>query len=318
MSVNEVLTFATQGGEFSYHAVAARRVADGQMVEIEPKSRFGEVVRASRNYEPGLGVIAISTVAGTVDDSAREIVRKRPSALPPIVGRADISIELALISSREQTIEELGRRGVRCLAQKPAALQCSDFLKEHLPWIKLRYHGESTAAIREVVEKDERNLVAIGPNFAAEPLGARVVGPNQINPEGSVTSFYVLQRDPRQQVLPLDPEKTSPRTVVSLAHPEGEGEFEKCLELADKLDIHVARFIPFAIGDFTKHNSELKRGGGLMELAHDLFDEEVTEFCARVNGLAGNDYVRGPFDTHKLGVYPWYPEQPIDIHSLVS
>src|SRR3989344_2759858 len=171
MSRGEHLTFATQGGEYSYHAKAARSISNGVEVEIYPQNRFGEVVRASRNKFPGLGVIAIATVAGTVDDSAAEIVRKRPSALPPIVGRVDIPIELALIGSEPQTIDELNRRGVRCFAQKPAVDQSRDYLKEHLPWLSLQPDVESTQAIKRVVERNRLDWIAIGPSFAAEPLG---------------------------------------------------------------------------------------------------------------------------------------------------
>lgn len=312
------LTFATQGGEYSYHALAARTIADGLAVGIDEKRKFGEVVKASRSNFPGLGVIAISTVAGTVEDSAKEIVRKRPSALPPIVARVDVPVELALIGSHPQTIEEIGRRGVRCLVQKPAFLQCEPFLREKLPWIKIKFRGESTEAIQEVVRREDPSYVAIGPSFAAEPLGGHIIGPDQINPLGSITSFYALQRDPRQQVIPVDPDKSSVRTIISLAHPEGDGEFGKCADLADDLGVAVARFIPFDIGDYTKHNSGLRRGGGLLEVEHDLYDEEVTEFCARVNGLAANDGVEGAFTTKRLGGYSWFPEEPINLHAYAN
>ena len=309
--MSDVLSFATQGGELSYHAVAARKVAADRQVEIHPYRHFGEVVRASRNTVPGLGVIAISTVAGTVEDSAREIVRKRPSALPPIVARVDVPIELSLIGAKEQPIESLSRRGVRCLAQKPAAQQCQAFLNEFMPWVKVIYRGESTEAVQEAIDRGDPNVLAIGPRHCAEALGGVVLGPRQINPIDSVTSFYVLQRDPRMKLLPTDPEKNCSRTVVSIAHPEGEGEFEKCLDVIEKIGISIGRFIPFAIGDFTKHNPELRRGGGILEVNHDLYDQELTEFCARVNGLVANDGHDGPFNTHRLGQYDWYPEQEI-------
>ena len=305
------LIFATQGSELSFHAMAAREVAPDLEISIEPHHRFGEVIRASRNTIPGLGVIAISTVAGTVEDSAKEIVRKRPSALPPVVARVDVPIELSLIGSFEQSIEDLDRRGIRCLGQKPAIEQSRAFINEFMPWVKIQYRGESTAAVKEALDKKSPDYMAVGPRHCAEPLGGVIIGPGQINPESSTTSFYVLQRDPRMQLLPADPAKTTPRTVVSLAHPEGEGEFDKCLDIADRMAIKIGRFIPFDIGDFTKHNAELRRGGGIFELEHDMYDEELTEFCARINGLVGNDGHEGPFNTRKLGRYDWYPEEPI-------
>ena len=293
-------------------------IAMGQEVKIEDKKEFGEVVVASRENFPGLGVIAISTLAGNVEKSAKKIVGQRPSALPYIVGRVDLPVELALIGTTEQTIQELGRHGVKCLAQKEAVLQCQGFLKEHMPWVKVRYKTESTRAIKEMVATDNPNFIAIGPSFAAEPLGGVILGSDQINPPNSVTSFYVLQRDNRQRILPEDPSKTNFRTVLSIAHPKGDGELTKCIDLAENIGVGITRVIHFDIGDYTKHNPEIERGGGLFELAHDLNDGEVTEFCARVAGIEANDGVRGPFDAIKLGSYSWYTEELIDLSTLAA
>lgn len=318
----EPLVFATQGDETSYHAQAARTIAMGRRVRIIDKKKFGEVVVASRETKPGLGVIAISTVMGTVEESARSIVGQRVSTLPYVVGRVDLPVEFALIGSSAQTIEELGRHGVKCLAQKEAALQCSDFLGEHMPWVKVQYRTEATRAIKEAVAANNPNKIAIGPSSSAEPHGGVILGPSQINPPDSVTSFYVLQRTnrpqvlPRGQVLPKDPDKTVPRAVVSLAHPEGEGELAKVVEIAQDLEIGVTRVIPFGIGDYTKHDKQIRRGGGLVELAHDMDDGVVTEFCSRVAGIEAMDGVRGPFDAIKLGTYEWYPEELIDLAAL--
>lgn len=313
----EALTFATQGDELSFHAVAARKAANGLPVDIMPLRRFGDVVRASRKYRPGLGVIAISTVAGTVEDSARSIVRRRPSALAPIVGRTDISIELALMGSEEQSVTELGRTGVKVLAQKAAVEQCRWFLGKYLPQAKINYRGESIEAAKEALEKGSPNYLAIAPRHAVDALGGVEVVPGQINPRNSITSFYVLQRNPTQELIPPDPEKFMTRTVVSLAHPDEDGAFDKCLEVAARFEIDIGRYIPFVPGDFTKHNPNLPRVGGLLELEHDIYDELLTEFCARVNALKSNDGADGPFGTNKLGSYAWYPEQPVSYDELL-
>ena len=42
-----------------------------------------------------------------------------------------------------------------------------------------------------------------------------------------------------------------------------------------------------------------------------MYDEELTEFCARIHGLAGNDGHDGPFATKKLGRFDWYPEESV-------
>jgi prephenate dehydratase len=321
------LTFATQGDEYSYHAEAARRLA-GDDIDIDPHRTFSPVVRASRNYEPGLGIIAICTVAGTVEDSAREIVKKRVSALPPIVARVDLPVKLALIGAYEMSQEEIAAQGVRLLAQKAAYLQCEEAVREIAPYIKLQYAGESVEAVREALRrsakksesanKGQHPFLAIGPAHAAEPLGGVIVGPEQVNPIGSVTSFYALQRDEKEPLIPIDPEKISPRTVVSLAHPDKPGEFEKAMAMTEAMGIQVGRFIPFNIGDFTKHDPSTRRGGGILEIMHQGRDEEVSEWISRVEGIESNDGFRGPFDINRLGAFDWYVEDPIDLGALAA
>lgn len=309
------LVFATQGGQFSYHAEAARIVSRDPDVRVLPCDDFSEVVRASRQYYPGLGVIAISTRAGTVDESAAQIVRKRPSTLPPIVARVDVPVELALIGSVPQSLGELNRRGVRCLGQKPAIAQGAEYLKGALPWLRVLYRSESTAAIQEMLDAKSPNVVAVGPAHAAQKMGGFIIGDSQINPPDSVTSFYVLQRDPRQSLLSKPDEYTTPRTVISLAVPEGPDEFAKCAEIADRLGLRVGRFIRFDIGDFTKYHDGRRRGGGILEIAHDRYEPVVPEFCSRVNEIESNGH-RGPFTTKVLGDYTWLPEEPIDLSAI--
>lgn len=313
----ESLTFASQGSEYSFHAEAARQAAPGMSVQIEEHHKFGEVIRASRSKSPGLGVIAIRTVVGTVDASAAIIVTEGAAALPPIKGRVDLEVELALIGSRDQDIEELAaRRGVVCLAQKPAWLQCVDGLRKLLPWVETEFRSESTAAIEAVIEEDSLDLVAIGPSFAAEPLGGVILGPPRLNPPNSVTSFYVMQRNPNELILPTDPHKTEDRTVISIAYPKGNGEFDKCMEVAKEYDLKITRFIPYNSDDPEQQISRIRSNGGLVEVAHDMFDEEVTTFCARVQRLRDANGDRGDFVTHRLGMYPWYPEPVIDPFSI--
>lgn len=320
MAKHDKLTFATQGGPQSYHAEAARRlagVATVAGVNVESHDEFGEVVRAARKDYPGLGVIAYRTVAGTVEQSARSIIGRRTSALPPIVGRVDVPVKLALIGAQDQNLEALNRHGVRLLGQKPAVEQSRPWLEEHLPWIKAVYRSESTKAVEEAIARGDKNVIALGPTHAAKPMGGVVLGPEQINPKGSVTSFFALQRDPRFKLLPGNVEKTEKSTVVALLHPEGAGEMERIVDVAESLDIQGTRFTPFNPRTPTKHNPNIKRDGGILEILHGYYDEIVPEFCARVNAIKGGDGVDGPFDAKRLGEFDWYPGAAIDLRATL-
>ncbi len=309
---------ATQGNRYSYHALAAERAVCAPINAIDMPT-FKEVVMASLATYPGLGAIAINTAAGTVEKSAKVMFGRRTATLPQIVSREDVPIELAVISSHEQTPDELLRRGVRCTAQAEAMRQCRGYLEDRFPFMKLRSDGpESTRGVQDVITRGNRNFLAIGPSHAAEPMGGFIVGPRQINPEGSVTSFYILQRDPREDLLPRNPRKTQQVTALAIAYPEGEGELTKCLEIAENVGIEAIRYMPYNPKDPTKHNPNLKRDGGILEVTGGYFDQHVTEFCAKVNQLRAIDGVDGPFDSKRLGEYCWYPEETIDLHQLAA
>lgn len=313
LMTGEPLIFSAQGGEYSYCAEAARRAAMGGPVVIHNEERFNRVIEAVGRGVTEVGIFALYTVSGTVVDAAAQLVRKRQSELSEIVAKVDLPVPLALISSRPQSLEDMNRQGVRCYAQSAAWLQCEDFMSEHLPNVSYKPSGESTKAIEFITKRDNPNFLAIGPTYAAEPMGGYIVGPDQINPPNSTTSFFIIQNEIKLNLLPDDPEKTVPHGVVLLIHPHGEGEFERTMEIADDIGMDISRFIKYDINDFTKYNHDVKRGGGILEVAHSIRTKEVYEFCHRVNALKFGDSDargphQGPFGTIRLGGYDWYPE----------
>lgn len=312
-------SIAAQGGEYSYHGQAAKE-AFGPSVDIQDCEDFPAVIRASRADGPGgAGVIAVQSAMGTIDRSAAQLVRTRPSALPTIVGRVDLEVSLVLAAAAEMELEELNEPNwnhrVHIHGQKEAWEQCEDTVRELIGRAKFRGSSESTKAIREVVAMQEPDHLAIGPAHAVEPLGASQVGDTQLNPPGSVTRFYALQRDPHMTLLCSDDEKkkTATRTIVSLAHPEDRGEMDKVLDLFQMLDLVPADFINFAIGDKTRHRNDQRRAGGIFEIEAGRYDPQLLEFFARVDALKGNDGAEGPFSVKPLGSFKWYPGELMDL-----
>lgn len=303
---NAVLNFATQGDNYSYHARAAELAARDVPFTISPCEEFYQVVGKSRSTEPGLGVIAVhNTLSGVVVNAAKQLIRFRPSEIPPIVARVDLQVSLGLMGSQPQNLGDLNREGVVCLGQMPALDQCRGFMKQFLPEVKLVEAKESTKAIKDMIAADSADVVAIGPTFAAAGLGAVSLHPEQLNPVGGETSFFILQRDPTLSLLPTQPEKDQPVTVMSVGFPEGEGEKEKVLGAAEMLGLPVVRAIDFAQGDFTRDADLKKRAGGIFDISIGRYDEEMYHFCKEVNNLKTNDGRTGPFTAKVLGGYNW-------------
>lgn len=314
----ERLVFATQGNEHSWHAEAARQAAGTNNVGIMDFDDFDDVLTASINEDPGLGVMAINTAAGVVDRPARRMVGRRAAALAPVVRRVDLEIGLSLIGSVDQSIEELNRRGVTCYLQEQAQLQIDAFKQVNLPWLHYERRKESTHAVAEALSMQSPDHIAVGPSYSAQLVGGFVLGPPQINPEGSITSFYIFQRDPRQRILPEEPEKTERVTVLGINYPDQPGEFEKLTEAVSSVGAEATRYIPYRTGYPTKHNPDIKKNGGVLEVQHDVYDSKVTKLCAKINAIKGNDDVDGPFDAKKLGGYDWYPQEIIDLQAMVE
>lgn len=312
------LVFATQGNEFSWHAEAARQAAGTNEIDVIDCDDFTEVITASIDEYPGLGVMAINTAAGTVERSARKMVGRRAAALPQVVARIDLSIGLSLIGSEEQSLEDLNRRGVTCYLQEEAQLQIDGFKREHLPWLHYERRKESTHAVLEALGKRSPDHIAVGPSYSARLIGGFVLGPQQINPEGSITSFYVFQRDPRQDILPVDSSKTTKVSVLGINYPDEPSEFEKCLDAMEKVDVEPVRYIPYRTGHPTRHNPNIKKNGGILEVQHDIYDSKVTKLCAKMNAIKGEDGVDGPFDAKRLGGYDWFPQEVIELSDILG
>lgn len=314
----ERLVFATQGNEHSWHAEAARQAAGTVDIGIMDFDDFDNVLAASINEDPGLGIVAINTAAGVVDRPARRMVGRRAATLAPVVKRVDLEIGLSLIGSVQQSIEELNRRGVICYLQEAAQLQVDAFKQINLPWLHYERRKESTHAVAEALSKKSPDHIAVGPSYSARQVGGFVLGPPQINPEGSITSFYIFQRDPTQKLLPEDPDKTERVTVLGINYPEQSGEFDKLVDAVSNVGVEPTRYLPYRTGYPTKHDPNIKKNGGVLEVQHDIYDSRVTKLCAKINAIKGNDSVDGPFDAKKLGCYDWFPQEVIDLQTLVE
>lgn len=305
------LNFATQGGYFSYHRVAAEEAAGRDTIDITPCESFAQVVGKSRAMDPGLGIIAVNnTLSGVVVNSAKQLIRYRPSELPTIVRRVDIGVALGLMGSIPQDVKLLNRKGVVCLGQQPALDQCRDFMARFLPKVELIESTESTLAITDMVSAQSKDVLAIGPTFAAQSLGAVLLYSRQINPNGHKTSFYVLQRDPTEALLPPPPAGSKQVTVLSIAFPDDDGEKEKVLNAIEGLELPTVRVIDFASGDYTRDANLKRRDGGLYDIEVGYYHELRYELCKVIARLKAryNDKP-GPFSAKPLGYYYWPAEE---------
>lgn len=312
---------ATQGGFYSYHAAAARLMV-GENIQVYDCRTFGQVVRSARDENIGIGVIAISTAKGTVDRSAAELVRARPSALPTVVGKVNIKVPLVLIGSQPLAPDKFSALSkVHIYAQIEAWRQCEDNVRELFDKVKPHFVGESTQAIKNVVARGVIGQLAIGPRYAAEPLGGYILGPDQVNNPDDVTGFYLLKRNPNLDHLHQDQLPTQlKRCVMTLAHPEGDYEMHKVVELIQNMGIGVDKFITFAAGDFTKHRKDQKRAGGIFELFGGRHDTVILDCCSRINGLVGADGAPGPFSAKLLGAFERHDENwsPMDTDAFLD
>lgn len=298
---------ATNGDENSYHGDAAVAYY-GPGTVPESYSRFSDLIKGS--WQIGRAIMAIQTVYGPVEAAASEIVRKhRPDTLPKIVGRVDRDVPLSVVCGVDVSLEDLGNgHGVTLYVQKPARDQSLDFIKQHWPQIRTVPNLESSEAMRQVIADKDPKKIAIGPSFAIDALGGHRVGPTQVNPAGSRTSFYAMQLDPTTGVPEPGDDQVEKRAVLTLARPDGQGEMEKVVNIIEEMGLRICRYIRFDIGDFTKHGPDLRRGGGILEIQASQYDGFLHEFCHAVNILKSNDNADGPFSAKILGDYSWVTE----------
>ena len=151
---------AIQGGEGSFHEIAAREYFSDEELEIVPCSTFRDIFAETRKDPDLIGMMAIeNTIAGSLLQN-HDLLKM--SSLQ-IAGEHKLRISHSLAVLPGKPIEK-----IREVMSHPIALmQCEAFL-DALPGVKIVEHEDTALAARDIRDKQLESAAAICSELAAE------------------------------------------------------------------------------------------------------------------------------------------------------
>lgn len=193
------MKIAIQGGQASFHDMAARQYFTEGQFELLECQTFRQMCRRLLEKEADLGVMAIenSLVGSLLPNYA--LLQEYPFF---VIGETYLHIQQNLMALPGQSLAD-----IQYIRSHPMALhQCSDFLESH-PEIRVIESFDTAESAREISEKEMKGVAAIASKLAAERYGLEILAEEIENLKQNYTRFLILSRRMEKNGVP--PNKAS-------------------------------------------------------------------------------------------------------------
>lgn len=204
---------AIQGGEGSYHEIAARAYFSEEEIEIVPCETFRDVFKSIDTDNDLLGLIAIeNTIAGSLLQN-HNLLRESGCL---IIGEYKLRISHQFAVLPGQNILD-----IKEVHSHPIALmQCEDFLEENKHLLAVESDDTATSA-KEIAEKKITGRAAICSRSAAEKYGLEILAESIETNKRNFTRFLLIAKPDMAYRMNLDMELNKSTIVFTLPHEEG-------------------------------------------------------------------------------------------------
>lgn len=204
---------AIQGGEGSYHEIAARAYFSEEEIEIVPCETFRDVFKSIDTDNDLLGLIAIeNTIAGSLLQN-HNLLRESGCL---IIGEYKLRISHQFAVLPGQNILD-----IKDVHSHPIALmQCEDFLEENKHLLAVESDDTATSA-KEIAEKKITGRAAICSRSAAEKYGLEILAESIETNKRNFTRFLLIAKPDMAYRMNLGMELNKSTIVFTLPHEEG-------------------------------------------------------------------------------------------------
>ena len=204
---------AIQGGEGSYHEIAARAYFSEEEIESVPCETFRDVFKSIDTDNDLLGLIAIeNTIAGSLLQN-HNLLRESGCL---IIGEYKLRISHQFAVLPGQNILD-----IKEVHSHPIALmQCEDFLEENKHLLAVESDDTATSA-KEIAEKKITGRAAICSRSAAEKYGLEILAESIETNKRNFTRFLLIAKSDMAYRMNLGMELNKSTIVFTLPHEEG-------------------------------------------------------------------------------------------------
>lgn len=229
-----VAKIAIQGIAGSFHDEAAHALV-GNDIELVACETFSSVFSAVKNNVADCGLVAIENcIHGSINAVYRLLQRENLW----IQGEIYLHIQQYLIGSSSYTLTTLNTKETEVISHPAALAQCELWLDQHLTKIRREEVFDTAGAVKQIMEQNSENIIAIAGKTAAKLYKAKIIaGPINDDPN-NYTRFVLLSKD---QTIPSGANKTS--IILRTGHSAGAlyralGVFAQLKINLSKLDSH--------------------------------------------------------------------------------
>ncbi len=219
---------ALQGGDASFHDIAARRYFKDQDFEgIVKCVPFRDVFLSLLAGKAEYGIIAIeNAIAGSILGNYTLLQEFGY----PIVGEIHLRIVMCLMALKGQSIEDLHT----VKSHYMALLQCNEFLSQH-PHIKVEEYHDTADSAKHVKEENLTGVGAIAGRYAAQLYDLDILGESIETVKQNFTRFLIVARD--KNAVVENPNKAS----LAFTLQDSPGSLSKVLRQFDEYQINLTK-----------------------------------------------------------------------------
>lgn len=230
MDINLKKKIAIQGGQGSFHEIAAIFQYGGNNIKTYCFATFRELVKSVENQTVDIGLIAIeNTVAGSLIGNYALL----ESSEIEVVGEILLRIEQNLMALPGQRIED-----IKEIYSHPIALmQCSDFLNS-LPKVRLIESEDTALSGAKIIEENLTSAAAVASQRAANLYKLNILKSGIETNKRNFTRFLIIKsKQSKIQLVDGTPDKAS----ISFILPHSTGSLAKVLSLFMFYNINLTK-----------------------------------------------------------------------------
>ncbi|RNC64221.1 prephenate dehydratase [Proteiniphilum sp. X52] len=222
---------AIQGGEGSFHEIAARAYFKGEELEIVPCGTFRDIFVETKKDPDLIGVMAIeNTIAGSLLQN-HDLLKMSDVR---IAGEHKLRISHSLVVLPGRPLGEIKE----VMSHPIALMQCEAFL-DTLPDVKIVEHEDTALAARDIRERQMGSTAAICSTLAAEKYGLEIVASGIETNKRNFTRFLILAQGEMLQEVQKDNHINKSSLVFVLPH--NEGSLSQVLSVLSFYNINLTR-----------------------------------------------------------------------------
>jgi len=220
---------AIQGGQGSFHEIAARKYFVNNGIALAPCDTFNDIIDELVEGRSNYGCYAIeNTVAGSILQNYA-LLKENPVE---VIGEVYLRIAQNLVALPGQKIEDI----TEVHSHHMAIAQCRMFFKKY-PWIKLVESVDTALSARKISEGQIIGRGAIASSLAAELYDLNILAEEIETNKRNYTRFLILAKKGKNDNRNLNPDKAS--LCFSLSHQTGS--LAKILSVIAFYDINLTK-----------------------------------------------------------------------------